>query len=116
MTASCSTLEFGVVSAGNLFGAQYTYESVPQIRPSLMHWDSYTPSLLSQLLADDRVAYCVRFCGFSFGDYSEYRLRGSLCQFVMFPYGAIVIPLTLLSAWLLLSKPRPAKTTPVPLS
>lgn len=32
------------------------------------------------------------------------------------PYWAIVIPLTMLSAWLLLSKPRQAKTTPVPLS
>jgi hypothetical protein len=32
------------------------------------------------------------------------------------PYWSLVIPLTLLSAWLLLSKPRTAKTKPVSLS
>jgi hypothetical protein len=47
-------------------------------------------------------------CGFEFGE-TTFRITGWSKAFRIIPYWSIVVPLTLLSAYLLLSKPRPAK-------
>lgn len=46
--------------------------------------------------------------GFGVREFSSQQANLEIC---VIPYWSFVIPLTLLSAWLLLSKPRPAKVT-----
>lgn len=43
------------------------------------------------------------------GDFGFAESSNLGAKFLLFPYWSIVVPLTLLSAWLLLSKPRPPK-------
>ena len=61
----------------------------------------------------DEVEWTWRRFGFAIGErtiqYGPSPLKKVLA--VAFPYWSIVIPPTFLSAWLLLSKPRPAKQT-----
>ncbi len=65
---------------------------------------------------DDRMKWQWRWCGFGIGKFDEERQEGVWETFVTIPYWSIVMPLTLISAWLLvLSKPRPDKfKTPSP--
>jgi hypothetical protein len=58
-------------------------------------------------LSDDSVTWHLRGLGFGIGIRTQE--DGSYSTFKVIPYWAIVVPLTLLSAWLMLSKPRLAK-------
>jgi hypothetical protein len=60
----------------------------------------------------DGFIWVISLCGFKVG----YQLPPQCCHTVcLIPYWSIVIPLTLLSAWLLLSKPR-TKPEPPPIT
>lgn len=53
----------------------------------------------------------IEWAGFRFGAALEtplFHLKPMVCAFI--PYWALILPLTLLSAWLLLTKPRKAKS------
>ena len=54
-----------------------------------------------------------RVCGFGIGDFDVERHEGSWETCAIIPYWSIVIPLTVLSAWLLLSKSRKLEKTAV---
>ena len=60
--------------------------------------------------------YRFRFLGIEAGDVNFPHGPGGIFSFCCIPYGFIVIPLTLLSAWLILSKPRNKQKSSVQLT
>jgi hypothetical protein len=66
-------------------------------RPSLSMWDTEESKPWNEFLPPD-MKWSFQWCGFGYG-WAEF-------QFVTFPYWSIVIPLALLSAYLLLWKAR----------
>jgi hypothetical protein len=66
------------------------------------------PGHRGEFFAKSRISWTNYYGLFDFGDYPT---DGGGDKFTLWfvPYWSIVIPLTLLSAWLLLSKPKPAK-------
>ena len=70
---------------------------------------SATKSWTRSFLTDGLCTWRWRYCGFEFGESVESPSMAKVFVWSV-PYLAIVIPLTLLSAWLFLSKPRPATT------
>ncbi len=65
-------------------------------------WQNWIASEGVHPFDNPEIKWQWRFCGFGFAS------DGMTSRIV--PYWAIVIPLTLLAAWLLLSKPRPLKS------
>lgn len=66
--------------------------------------------LLGGLLGDsDEVEWQLKWAGFEFGDATRVVEQRRVQRWDI-PYWSLVLPLTLLSAWLLLIKPRPAKS------
>ena len=98
-----------VFSASHFIGYQYIYERLPERHPIFVrtNWGSNTPADgASHLFADTRITWHWRWYGFSDCEYLENRLNGCRCRIWIAPYWSIVIPLTMLTAFLLLSKPR----------
>ena len=66
---------------------------------------------------NNEVNWHWKTCGFEFGETTQHNSRVR-SEFGVVPYWSIVIPLTLLSAWLLLIKPRSSHrkkiTEPIP--
>ena len=59
----------------------------------------------------DDLGWHFRGCGFGFGQFSVQTLNGGRLNVWTIPYWSIVWPLTLLSAYLILSKPRTSTPT-----
>lgn len=98
-------------SNGSLIHARYFFSS---LTPALPLWDIHRTSeirdysdLFSKWILPDRVDWRFRACGFGICDIADD--QGLWVRLMIIPYWSIVIPLTALSAWLLLSKPRSAK-------
>ena len=70
-------------------------------------WQTGSSSSADSVLDGGRITWRFRWYGFGVGTLAQ----GDMGMMIStIPYWSIVIPLTLLSAYLLLSKPRPAKT------
>ena len=107
-----SSLSFSRISRESPPEAE-TGEFTPVASPL---WQSEPSSNIPPLFENDAFDWKWKFCGFGFG-IAESPLGQEVLSVA--PYWSIVIPLTLLSAYLLLSKPRkkpgpkaPAETTP----
>lgn len=74
-------------------------------------WQSFAGThKMADLFDDDGITWHWHFCGFRYGEYLSSRSYGHLVLWFV-PYWSIVIPLALLSAYLLLSKPRLPKAS-----
>ena len=58
---------------------------------------------------DDEIEWQLKWCGFEFGVASRFVEQRRVQRWTI-PYLPLVLPLALLSAWLILVKPRPAKS------
>ncbi len=77
------------------------------INQAIAVWKDPTTSTLNYpSQADNEIHWVFRFGGFDVGEYSQEDPFEFHFKTWRFPYWSIVIPLTLLSAYLLLSKPR----------
>lgn len=59
------------------------------------------------------VDWRVRSCGFDFGEWRSKQKDAFRCDYWLIPYWSLVLPLTLLSAYLILWKPRKTPAKPV---
>ena len=89
----------------------------------LFAYDSEDDRHTSDVYEDPHFAelWSWRWCGFAAGTTAiKMAPDGTLSKWnsvqYLIPYWSIVIPLTSLSAWLVLSKPRPAKQTEPPIT
>ena len=76
-----------------------------------MSWEWPEWSVANVVAAEEeaalnKMAWKWRIMGFGDGEFSIFGVK---IRVILFPYWSIVLPPTLLSAWLLLSKPRVAK-------
>lgn len=98
--------EYTLFSSSGLFGMTDSYERLPVQRQHWPMFDSSTKRLFAPaVFADTRLTWHWKRWGFGCVEYLGFRSNG--CRFVhwFFPYWSVVIPLTLLSVWMLLSKP-----------
>jgi len=81
---------------------------------SLPLGDDMSNDVIPRMLEDDWIGAWKWSCGefhFLTSRFDNENGRAAVVRWYVFPYWSIVIPLTLLSAWLLLSKPRKATRT-----
>lgn len=97
-----------------LTGLQYHSPTVMENRRMLPQWNRFSEArAMDRLFTDNRLTWHWRFCGFCSAEHQDKRRAGGVLKIWLFPYWSIVIPLTALSAWLLLSKPRARQHKPV---
>ena len=95
---------------GGVLLSRSTDDDITQ--PFDVDWDSADASLFSEWSLNNDAEmdlFCCR-CGFFVGVCSYRNVLGHPRVSVIFSYSLFVQPLTLISAWLLLIKPRPAKS------
>jgi hypothetical protein len=92
------------ISNDHVFGVQYHRRIEPQNRSSIPSWRRFIDSTkIKRLIADPYITWHQSFCGFRLGETVSSRPgRLVLC---LIPYWFIVIPMTMLSAFLLLTRP-----------
>lgn len=90
------------LSIGGYLGWEYWYD-LPRPALRIPKWVSSDPMPIHRLAEDHDMTWRVKCWGIEIGT-----VAGDT-EFVFVWYGWIVVPLTLLSAYLLLSKPRPKK-------
>ena len=97
-----------VFSEDQLFGVQYQFEPLGLHRTTRLSWVSHATAhhISKNLFPDARLTWHYRIRGFGCAEYLEIRENGSRLIFWLIPYWSIVLPLTLFSAFLLLSKPK----------
>ena len=95
------------ISAEQQLSWQTTYDVEGLQIITLPAWQSSTLDYTVPDNDDDQTIWRWRILGFELGEFPP-QMTGdsSLARFCSFPYWSIVIPLTLLSAYLLLSQPR----------
>jgi hypothetical protein len=90
------------------------FGSVPNVTPSV-DWESAvisTRKTPSDFFGNKSSCWRWRYCGFGYGESESGAENNSILKLLFFPYWSIVVPLTLLSAWLLLSKVRQKQNAP----
>ena len=97
-----------VFSEDQLFGVQYQFEPLGLHRTTRLSWVSHATEhhISKNLFPDARLTWHYRLWGFGCAEYPDIRANGSRLIFWLIPYWSIVLPLTLVSAFLLLSKPK----------
>lgn len=107
--ADCWTIDNGM--AGRNFGSsqfglgyEYFHDSNGSVIPTRTHFstEDWSKGPLSSL---DNMKWDFDACGFRFGE-AKTSNKAFQLRTAIIPYWSIVTPLTLLSAWLLLSKSR----------
>jgi hypothetical protein len=84
------------------------FERLGLHRTTRLSWASHATAhhISNNLFPDARLTWHYRIWGFGCAEYLESRANGSRLIFWQIPYWSIVIPLTVLSAFLLLKKPK----------
>ena len=101
-------LTITTISNDRVFGVQYHRRIEPQNRSSIPSWRRFIDSTkIKRLIADRDIKWHRSFCGFRLGE-SVSAGPGQLVL-CLIPYWFIVIPLTSISAFLFLAKPRLSK-------
>jgi hypothetical protein len=79
------------------------HQEWPNVKASFREWDAQ-PRSDYDFFDDDRIQWLCRCCGTGIGEEVDGPKDWSI--YVIVHYSVVVIPLTLLSAYLILSKPR----------
>ena len=97
-----------VFSEDQLFGVQYHFERLGLHSTTRLGWisDLNAHHISTNLYTDVRLTWHYRIWGFSCAEYLKNRANGCQLIFWLIPYWSFTIPLTLISLWLLLTKPR----------
>jgi len=95
------TNSMGVVSCRGSFAVAITTEEIPV--ESLQTYSSFTPREFDESLSP--VNWRFRLIGFGSGDVKQFFNY----HIWMMPHWALVVPMTSVSAWLILREPRPPK-------
>jgi len=97
---------------GDIVWAQENHPGDSGWKPGVPEWRSFDRSSRIRPITplDFETDWNLRFAGFQVGKHAVQGWQHPRVFLCVAPYWSIVIPLTLLSAWLLISKPR--KSTP----
>ena len=94
-----------IASERQLLAFEYHFSNRLPPGPDCPYTNCSTSPLDSQLLFKLDLNWYVRCCGFGFGEDTLNTANGRRFLIWIVPYWSIVIPLTLISAFLLISKP-----------
>ena len=85
------------------------FQECPDVSTSFQEWESVPSTrFVYHFFMDDRINWIWLWAGAGFG--MQVEAPNDCSYFCSIPYWSIVIPLTLLSGWLLISKPRQSQS------
>jgi hypothetical protein len=81
--------------------SQFDHDEYKGPRPE---WTTYPFHSETKWFDETGMVWCWQLCGFGFGEVPSDLIEGVEEKFFFFPYWSVTVPLTFISAWLLLSK------------